>query len=290
MTFSIGYLGPVGTYSEQAALTYAEWWSAQTQQPLPQLLPFVSIAQTLYEVAEGRIDLAIAPVENSIEGSVTATLDTLWQAENLEIRQAFSLPIVHVLIAQTADLNAIHQVYSHPQPLGQCRDWLYQNLPDAELIPTHSTTEALKFVEGATAAIASERAAQIYNMPVRARSIQDHPDNSTRFLAISRPDSSVAIPAVNLPVYTSIAFSLMQNSPGILVKLLQIFAERQINLSRIESRPSKRSVGDYIFFIDAEACLHATPHESVLALLQQNTERLKVLGHYCTLEILPSVA
>lgn len=292
MTLSIAHLGPVGTYTEQAALAYAQWWSERTRQPLPQLLPFPSIAQTLYEVAEGRVDVAIAPVENSIEGSVTTTLDTLWQVDNLKIRQAIVLPITNVLVAQTETLEQIAKVYSHPQPLGQCRQWLHENLPNVELIPTNSTTEALKYVEGRVAAIASERAAQLYDLPVRARSIQDHPDNCTRFLVISQPDSSTVIPVVaDVPVHTALAFSLLRNNPGALVKPLQIFAERQINLSRIESRPTKQSLGDYVFFVDAEVCLKTKPFESVIDLLKQNTESLKVLGYYSVLQIsLPSNA
>jgi prephenate dehydratase len=292
MALSIAHLGPVGTYAEQAALAYAQWWSDRTRKALPQLIPFPSIAQTLYEVAEGRVDVAIAPVENSIEGSVSTTLDTLWQLDNLKIRQAIVLPITHVLVAQAETLAAITKVYSHPQALGQCQRWLHENLPAAKLIPTNSTTEALKYVEEGAAAIASERAAQLYDLPIRARSIQDHPDNCTRFLVISRPDSAAAIPTVtDVPIHTAIAFSLLRNNPGALVKPLQIFAERHINLSRIESRPTKRSLGDYVFFVDAEVCLETKPFESVLDLLKQNTESLKVLGYYSVLQIsLPSNA
>ncbi|MCG9891981.1 MAG: prephenate dehydratase [Thermosynechococcaceae cyanobacterium MS004] len=290
MTLSIAHLGPIGTYAEQAALAYAQWWSGQTLQAAPQLIPFSSIAQTLHAVAEERVDIAIAPVENSIEGSVTMTLDTLWRVDNLKIRQAIALPIDHVLVAQSEDLSAIAHIYSHPQALGQCQRWLQQNLPDAELIPTNSTTEALKYIGGRAAAISSERAAQLYDFPILARSIQDYPDNTTRFLVVSRPDASVIIPTVReLPVYTSLAFSLVRNSPGALVKPLQIFAERHINLSRIESRPSKRSPGDYVFFVDAEVGLDTKPFEPVLRLLEDNTESLKVLGYYSILQItLPS--
>jgi prephenate dehydratase len=290
MPLSIAHLGPVGTYAEQAALAYAQWWSAQTRQALPKLIPLPSIAQTLYEVAEGRVDVAIAPIENSIEGSVTTTLDTLWQVDNLKIRQAIVLPITHVLVAQAETLDAIAQVYSHPQALGQCRRWLHETLPNVELIPTNSTTEALKYVGERAAAIASERAAQLYDLPIRARSIQDYPDNCTRFLAVSRPDTAVTIPRViDAPIHTALAFSLLRNSPGALVKPLQIFAERHINLSRIESRPSKRSLGDYVFYVDAEVGLETQPFAPVLDLLKQNTESLKVLGSYSVLQIsLPS--
>jgi prephenate dehydratase len=291
MTFTIAHLGPVGTYTEQAALAYAHWWAERTQQIAPVLVPFPSMAQTLYEVAEGRIEAAVVPVENSIEGSVTTTLDTLWQLDTLQIRQALVLPIVHVLAAQAQELSAIQTVYSHPQALGQCQQWLRQNLPHAQLIPIHSTTEALKYIEGdgTVAAIASERAALLYGLPIFAKSIQDYADNCTRFLVVSQPQSSPSIPEIlDAPVHTSLAFSLPKNSPGALVAQLQVFAARGINLSRIESRPTKRSLGEYVFFIDAEADLGTDEMQSAVRLLEQSAERLKILGSYSTIEILPT--
>jgi prephenate dehydratase len=288
MSFTIAHLGPSGTYAEQAALAYAHWWSAQTQQIAPVLKPFPSIAQTLYEVAEGRIEVAVVPIENSIEGSVTTTLDTLWQLEPLQIRQALVLPITHVLVTQADALQTIQTVYSHPQALGQCQQWLHQNLPHAQLIPTHSTTEALKYVEvdRTVAAIASQRAAHLYRLPIFAHSIQDYADNCTRFLVVSQPHSAFHVPkTVDAPVYTSLAFSLPKNSPGALVNQLQIFAERSINLSRIESRPTKRSLGEYVFFIDAEAALEIETMQSAIRLLNQSAERLKILGSYSIVHI-----
>jgi prephenate dehydratase len=286
MTFTIAHLGPAGTYAEQAALAYAQWWSSQTHQSIPELIPCPSIAQTLYAVAEGRMDVAVVPIENSIEGSVTMTLDTLWQLETLQIRQALVLPIVHVLVTQ-AELNAIQVVYSHPQALGQCQQWLRQNLPHAQQIPTQSTTDALKYVgvEGA-AAIASERATHLYSLPILAKSIQDYADNCTRFLIVTQPQSSVEIPEIAAaPIYTSLAFSLPQNAPGALVAQLQNFAARNINLSKIESRPTKRSLGEYVFFIDAEAALETEAMQSAIDLLKQSAERLKILGSYSTVQI-----
>jgi prephenate dehydratase len=290
MTFTIAHLGPAGTYAEQAALAYAQWWSNQTQHSVPQLVPLPSIAQTLYAVAQGRTEAAVVPIENSIEGSVTMTLDTLWQLETLQIRQALELPIVHVLAAQAEALNAIGMVYSHPQALGQCQQWLRENLPHAQQIPTPSTTEALKYVgrEGA-AAIASERAAHLYGLPILAKSIQDYADNCTRFLVVTQPQSSVAIPEIEgAPVYTSLAFSLPQNVPGALVAQLQEFAARNINLSKIESRPTKRSLGEYVFFIDAEAALATEPMQSAISSLRTIAEKLKILGAYSTVQILPA--
>jgi prephenate dehydratase len=289
MTFTIAHLGPAGTYAEQAALAYAQWWSIQTQQRVPELLSCPSIAQTLYAVAEEQTDVAVVPIENSIEGSVTMTLDTLWQLETLQIRQALVLPIVHVLVTQ-AELNAIQVVYSHPQALGQCQQWLRHNLPHAQQVPTLSTTDALKYVgvEGA-AAIASERAAHLYNLPILAQSIQDYADNCTRFLVVTQPQSSIEIPAIaEAPICTSLAFSLPQNLPGALVAQLQAFAARNINLSKIESRPTKRSLGEYVFFIDAEAALATEPMQSAVCLLSRAAERLKVLGTYSTVQILPT--
>jgi prephenate dehydratase len=179
-------------------------------------------------------------------------------------------------------------VYSHPQPLGQCQQWLAQHLPQVRLIPTLSTTEALNYIDrdGTVAAIVSERAANLYNLPILERSIQDYPDNCTRFLIITRPQSNIAIPPIpNAPTFTSLAFSLRRNVPGSLVTPLQIFADRQINLSRIESRPSKRSLGDYVFFVDAEAALETDAIQSALILLADHTERLKILGNYAILPL-----
>jgi prephenate dehydratase len=292
MTFTIAHLGPAGTYTEQAALTYAQWWSDKMQQFAPTPVPFPSIDQTLHAVAQGQTAVAVVPVENSIEGSVTTTLDTLWQLDTLQIRQALVLPIAHVLVAQATQLGTIQTVYSHPQALGQCQQWLHQNLPHAQLLSTHSTTEALKYVEmdASVAAIASERAAHLYNLPIFATAIQDYADNCTRFLVISQPQSALDIPAIaGAPIYTSLAFSLPQNSPGALVTQLQIFAARDINLSRIESRPTKRSLGEYVFFIDAEAALETEAMQSAVSLLRQDAERLKILGSYSTVQILSTV-
>jgi prephenate dehydratase len=288
MTFTLAHLGPAGTYAEQAAQVYAQWWTTQTQQPLPQLVPLASIAQTLHEVAQGHVDIAVAPVENSIEGSVTTTLDALWQLDALQIRQALILPIVHVLISQATDLHSIETVYSHPQALGQCQQWLQQQLPHAQLVSTNSTTEALQYVQAqpTVAAIASEQAARLYQLPAQARSIQDYAENCTRFLVVSRPDSIIPIPTLNEGQgYVSLAFSLLKNVPGALVTPLQIFAERHINLSRIESRPTKRSLGDYVFFADAETSLNSDAMQSALKLLEQYTERFKLLGAYRILQI-----
>lgn len=274
MVLSIAHLGPAGTYAESAALAWASHLQ-QTTGEISELRSYSSIAQTLYAAAEGKAQLAVVPVENSIEGIVTITLDTLWQLNQLQIHQALELPIAHALISFAPAMNAIETVYSHPQALAQCQSWLGRSLPNASLMPTNSTTEALKFLsdDPTSGAIASQRAARLYKLPILAHPINDHPDNCTRFWVLSLSPSAGGS-------HTSLAFSLPTNTPGALLKPLQIFAQQGINMSRIESRPSKRALGDYLFFIDIEANLQSATVRSVLSELKDCTETLKILGSY----------
>jgi len=270
---SIAYLGPVGTYSELAAWRYVQNFSNGIS---PDLVPYPTIPQAILAVANGRHNLAIVPAENSIQGSVTMTLDTVWELEGLQIQQALVLPIENALVGNCSDLNSITAVYSHPQPLAQCQNWLDQNLPQAQQIATNSTVEGIQTAKENVnwVAIASPRAAKMYQLPILACPINDHPDNCTRFWVLG-----MTVPTTT-GSHTSIAFSLPKNTPGALVKSLEIFAERGINLSRIESRPTKRSLGDYIFFADAEAALSDLRMQEAIAALTTVTEKLKVLGSY----------
>jgi prephenate dehydratase len=279
MPISIAHLGPIGTYTEAAALAYAAQLQQKTNQPSV-LRPYPSIVQTIRAVATGKTELAVVPVENSIEGSVTVTLDSLWQFDQLQVQQALVLPIAHALLSYAEAIESIQTVYSHPQALAQCQAWLEKVLPSAQLIPMSSNTEALPQLKETptAAAISALRAAELYQIPVLAYPINDHPDNCTRFwvLGLAAPTGGS---------HTSIAFSLPANVPGALVKLLQIFADRNINMSRIESRPTKRSLGDYLFFVDLEADLRSTAVQSALTDLQPFTETLKILGGYDALPI-----
>ena len=281
MTVSIAHLGPAGTYAEQAALAYVNWVRQETGQEAI-LCPYPSIAQTLRAVDQGEVDLAVVPVENSIEGSVAATLDTLWQLDNLQIQLALVLPIAHALLSHAQSLESIQTVYSHPQALAQCQGWLEQFLPNVQLIATNSTTEVLQQLEHdcTISAIASLRASQLYNLPILASGINDYPDNCTRFWVLAQSQ-----PQINGASHTTLAFSVRANVPGALVKPLQVFAQRGINLSRIESRPSKRSLGDYLFFIDLEADANSALVQSALAELAAYTEILKLFGSYNVLAI-----
>lgn len=278
MTLSIAHLGPHGTYAEAAALKYLNWL-AETYHQTALLCPYPSITQSLEAVAKQQAQFAVVPVENSIEGSVTMTSDALWRLDTLRIQHTIVLPIHHALLSIASDLSEIKTVYSHPQALAQCQNWLDRYLPNAQLIAANSTTEALQHLgeDQTIAAISSQRAAQLYSLPILASPINDHPENCTRFLVVSLDPSPGGS-------RTSLAFSVSANQPGVLVKPLQIFAERGINLSRIESRPTKRSLGDYVFFVDLEADTRQDTIQSALAELAHCTETLKVFGSY---DILP---
>lgn len=282
MSLSIAHLGPPGNYSEQAALIYTNSLRG-TLGETATLCPYPSIAQSLKAVNEKQTQLAVVPAENSIEGSVTMTMDTMWQLDGLNICQALVMPIVHMLISCASNLDKIQTVYSHPQALAQCQKWLETHLPNAQLIPTNSNSTALQYLptEVDAAAICSQRAAELYNLPILASAINDTPDNCTRFWVISQTDHPINQQLSSLtPTHTSLAFSFPANVPGALVKPLQIFAEMGINLSRIESRPTKRSLGEYVFFIDLEADANQPQVQTAISQLHSLVEKLKLFGSY----------
>lgn len=274
MTISIAHLGPTGTNAETAALAYAKWLEQQTSQE-SLLCPYPSIAQTLYSVAQQQVNLAVVPVENSIGGSLAITLDILWELENVHIQQELVLPIFHALLSRGVSLAGIKTVYSHPQALAQCQKWLEKFLPNTQLIAANSTTEALHQInqDPTAGAIASPRASKLYNVPILVDDINDYPDNCTRFWVLG-------LTATTKGERISLAFSVPANVPGALVKPLEVFAKRGINLSRIESRPTKRSLGEYLFFIDLEASSVEESTQAALAELLTYTEVLKIFGNY----------
>ena len=271
MPVSIAHLGPKGTFSEFAAATYADSLSAQATE----LRAYPTIAQAINATAKKEADFCVVPVENSIGGGVTFTLDTLWEIETLQIQQAFTLPVQHALISRAKRLEDIQTVYSHPQALSQCGEWLEANLPGVNLVGASSTAEPLPHVKEnlAAGAIASSWGAKIYDLPIMAHPINDYADNYTRFWVLGQE------PATN-GQYTSLAFSLLSNEPGALLKPLQLFSALNINMSRIESRPTKRLLGDYIFFVDIEASAENRTTQTALELLTMHTARLKIFGSY----------
>jgi prephenate dehydratase len=228
---TVAYLGPEGTYTEAAALSFLKL--RNWHQDDVQLCPYPTISKAMAAVATAESLVAVVPVENSIQGSVTMTLDCLWQWDQLQIQQALILPIRHALITQATDQAAIAAVYSHPQALAQCQIWLSQNLPQVQQIPTHSTTDGLRLVgsDASVAAIASQRAAALYQLPIMACPINDYADNYTRFLVLSLND-----PAIN--AQPERASDLGDREPVNQNLNHGISASRNINLSRIESRRS----------------------------------------------------
>ena len=281
MAAVIAYLGPRGTFSEQAALAYQAWLQAHRGEESA-LAAYPSISQAILAVGQGDVSLAIVPVENSIEGSVAVTLDTLWQLESLRIQQALVLPIRHNLITHAQTADQLQTIYSHPQALGQCQQWITRHCPQATLVPTRSTAESLKHLEDSptTAAIASTWAADLYQLPVLARTINDQPDNCTKFWILGQTETRQGS-------HTSLAFSLPINAPGALLRPLEIFAQENINLSRIESRPTKRSLGEYLFFLDLEASLASAHTQQTLEELASCTEQVKLFGSY---DMIPAIA
>jgi prephenate dehydratase len=271
----IAHLGPTGTYAETAALAYGRLIDTDFE-----LIPYNTITQAIEAVSNKTADLAVVPVENSIEGSVTMTLDALWRIDGLQIQQALVLPIAHQLITVAQSLDQIQAVYSHPQALSQCQEWLGKHLAQAQRIPSNSTTEILSQLANlrTTAGISSPSAAALYNLPILAADIGDRLENRTRFWVLGHQ------PAIT-GSHTSLAMTLSANVPGALLAVLAKLAAAHINLSRIESRPTKRSLGEYLFFLDLEADGHDPQVAKILAEIKDSVEQVKLFGSYCINEI-----
>ena len=279
---SIAYLGPVGTYGEQASRRLAALAAA----PEAELLPQISIRNVVLSLLAGGCGAAVVPVENSVEGGVSTCLDVLWessigQQEPLWIERSLVLPIRHALLSE-GELPAISEVLSHPQALGQCSLWLQEHMPAALQLPTSSTAEAARLVKGSRfrAAIASVPAGREHGLPVRAYPINDQPGNCTRFLLLRRGSALVGSGDSSSGDCTSLAFSLRGNVPGGLMQALQVFASRQLNMSRIESRPSKRELGEYVFFVDLETAGQGPLLTEALGALAPLCEHLACFGSY----------
>lgn len=267
----LAFLGPVGTYGERAAqqLVQLEGLTAVTY------VPQAGIRAVIQSLASGECDAAVVPVENSVEGGVTTCMDALWEHPDLAIARALVLPIRHALLG-SGSLEGISEVLSHPQALAQCAQWLEQHLPSALQLPTSSTAEAARMVRGSRfrGAIASLEAAAEHGLSVIAYPINDVPGNCTRFLLLRRGERSSEGPLVSL------AFSLLSNRPGALLEALGCFAGEGLNMSRIESRPSKRELGEYIFFVDLECGEACDRLDRALQRLRPLCEHLVLFGAY----------
>ena len=276
----LAFLGPAGTFSEEAALQYADD---------AELVPFASIPATAGAVLKGDADEAITPIENSLQGAVTDTLDVLIHEEGLHIRRELVIPIVHDLMVKPGTvLAAVRRVYSHPQALGQCQGYLERHLPGAEPAASLSTAAAVEQMMASdvpAAAIAPTRAAELYGAQVMASGIQGDDSNATRFVVLAKEDH----PRTGNDL-TSAAIAFAEDRPGQLHGVMGEFAQRNINLTKIESRPTRLGLGKYYFLVDFEGHRDDPPIREILERIAARASLLKVFGSYPRSTIGPYMA
>ncbi len=261
----VSYLGPEASFTHQAA--FRRFGSAA------RMVSCDSIPSVFRDVESGRSSFSVVPVENSTEGAVTYTLDLLVQS-SVQICAEINLRISHCLMSE-APIEEVSAVYSHPQVFGQCREWISERLPHAELREVKSTADAAaKAKADGNAAIASRMASELYGLPILRESIEDNPDNSTRFLVLAR-DS----PPPTGDDKTSICFALRDRA-GALYDALHSFKKEDINLTMIQSRPSRMRNWDYIFFVDMEGHMQDDDVSRALSELAEGCVFLRVLGSY----------
>ena len=263
----IAYLGPEATFTHQAA--------RQTFGRSGRYLAAETIGDVFTMVGQGYADMGVAPVENSNEGVVTSTLDLLVDSDQ-QIAGEIILPIRLMLISREQSLDTVRTVYSHPQALAQCRHWLERNLSEAKLKDTRSTAEAVSLcseVKG-TAAVGGELAAELYDVPILVADIGDWDENLTRFLVFSNRMSE---PTGDDK--TSIVLSI-KDRVGALYEILKPFGDNGINLTKIESRPSRKKAWDYLFFVDLEGHRDEPKVKKTLKRVGEYCEDMKILGSY----------
>jgi prephenate dehydratase len=293
----VGYLGPEGTFSEEALLSGAE---PDSVQPVPQ----ASIYDAVVALREGDLEGAVVPIENSLDGSISVTLDLLAdEAGNVRIVGETLLTVRHSLIgARALELSEIDTVLTHPQVPGQCERFLRGELAHARVLPASSTAEAVREVveDGAPgrAALGTRLAAEIYGGALLREGVQDRDDNETRFVWLARSEKGAPTPATPSGAHdgarngdnddderrwkTSLVFwGAGAEHPGWLVRCLDEFARRQINLTKIESRPRRERLGHYMFFVDLEGGVAAERSvRDAVAGVRGICEELRVLGSY----------
>ena len=269
----VGFLGPHGTFAEEALLSQPDLAAGEQ-------VPLRTVPSVITAVENGEVDVGLVPLENSIEGTVTVTLDTLAFDTDLLIQREVDLPVsLHLCAPPGTKLADIREVVSHPNPLGQCRAWLAKTLPDAQLVAANSTAEAATTVAESDrkdlASIGTKFGAEIAGLEVLASEIEDHPENETRFVLVGS-----GVPAATGHDKTSIVCFQRENRPGSLLAILQEFAARAINLTKLESRPTKRGLGQYCFFIDFEGHINDEVAADCLRNLAANQAEVKFLGSY----------
>ena len=272
---SIGYLGPRGTFTEQALCGEPDLADLG-------LRPYGSIVEVLRAAERGEVDFGFTAIENMIEGSVNATLDTLaFDSEELLIQREVIINInLNLLVHPGVELGDIAHVRSHPVAYAQCRRYLANQLPHAAIEATNSTADAARELAESgrldTAAIAPARSAEVYGLDVLVEDIEDHPENQTRFVLVGR--SGITKPSGHDK--TSILIYQREDAPGSLVGILQEFAARSINLTRLESRPTRKGLGDYCFLVDCEGHISDEVVGDALRNVHMKQGTVKFLGSY----------
>lgn len=271
MPKKIAFLGPIGTYTDEASYLYA---------PSAERVPFASLGLVMSALEEGNVDEAVVPIENSLGGTVIEVVDFLIASEKSQIKDEFLLPIDHCLITRPGvKLSDIRVVVSKQEALTQCRQFLARELRFAEQVPATSTALAvvdLKEADDRTAAIGPRRAAELAGLPVLAHGIQDRKNNVTRFAVLA----SSSMPPSGSDK-TTIAFDFDKpDAPGLVYGAMRPFADRGINLTKIESRPTGTGMGNYIFLLDLEGHIDEPHVQQAITELQRHTSTFKVLGAY----------
>jgi chorismate mutase/prephenate dehydratase len=263
----VSYLGPEATFTHEAALKHFG--------PEVELLPAASIAGVFDEVEAGRADQGVVPVENALEGTVNVTLDRLIDSP-LGIVGEVRLPIDIHLLTRAEELGQIRRVLSHPHAVAQCRGWLRDNLPEAAVEEVASTSLAAQLAAGdrTLAALGSRMAARRYGLTVLVAKLDTESINVTRFFVLGRG------PAPRGPRSRTSLFFVVKNEPGSLFRALTPVAEGKVNMTKIESRPSRRKAWEYVFFMDVEGHAEAPPLSGCLERLRGEVEHLRVLGSY----------
>ena len=274
----LGYLGPAGTFSEEAVRTAPEAAGAE-------LVGLPTVRDTILAVHDGAVDRAIVPIENSVEGPVGVTLDTLAEDGNdvTIVGEVVLAVSQHLIASRQLELAAIERVLSHPQAISQCARFLRDHVPNALVEPTASTAEAARIVAAQSApwaAIGTLRAAELYGATVLAEAVEDEPGNATRFVWLAR-QAAARPPQDFAPAKTSLSFwGSGDDSPGWLVRCLSEFAFRGVNLTKIESRPLRGRLGHYRFFVDCQGAAGDASVAQAVEGLRKHCEQVRILGSY----------
>lgn len=274
---SIAYLGPEGTYSDEAAHAFVGKMRATDVE----LVPCNSFTEVFEAVERGKTTYGVVAIENALEGTVTATLDNFAFSSSAQILGVHVVDIHHCLIAHPeTKLSDVRTIVSHPQALGQCRRFITREFPGATTVTTSSTAESVKaaMADKAVAAIASRFAANLYGAVVVDDDIEDRLGNQTSFALIGRQGTPT--PLAGEHYKTSVALFMQMDRPGTLNMILSEFAYAGVNITMIQSRPTKQALGDYMFFLDLEGHVGEPAMQTALNCLRLKLREVKILGSY----------